>query len=229
MGGSPVSGKDGYNYSQITRAIREDPQFASVWAEDRHLGAWLRLFMEADEAWPDQATLSRLAGQDSIDLLVEKGVVELSPGGDQYRMPEADNGRMERSAAGSKAGKASQIGARREPGTGRYARRTPTPVGTPLGETPTPVGQVPTPVGAVGPTSPTSSTATATTAAPSSSKAENTPAAAAEPVKKDDGRSAAPPHSFAAEFDAILSGSPPSSTPTVTAAAPLAFADEVEP
>jgi hypothetical protein len=134
-----MSGRDGYNFSQVSRAIREDPRFASVYADDHNLAAWLRMFLEADGVWPEVAALPRRATQEAIDHLAEIGVIVLVPG-DQFRMPEVDTGRSARTAAAVAAGKARQATAIRDPGSGRYATASPAPDQPALDEQPAPAG-----------------------------------------------------------------------------------------
>lgn len=101
-------------YSRVYWAIVDDPKFALVYDDDRHLATWLRLLLIADQAWPASAHLPANARRVSVDALEECGLVIRS--GHRYRISGLDNERERRKVSATSRGpRGDQTGTTREP------------------------------------------------------------------------------------------------------------------
>jgi len=67
-------------YSRVYWSIVDDPKFASIYDDDRHLAAWLRLLVVADQAHPASAPIPHGTRKASLSALVEAGLVDLGTG-----------------------------------------------------------------------------------------------------------------------------------------------------
>jgi hypothetical protein len=67
-------------YSRVYWSIVDDPKFAVIYDNDRHLSTWLRLLIAADAIWPASPSLPVNAKKASITALVDAGLLDLIPG-----------------------------------------------------------------------------------------------------------------------------------------------------
>jgi hypothetical protein len=86
-------------YVRVYYSILDDPRFATVYADDANLAAWLRLLMAADAMYPAPTPLPRWVKPRPMTALVEAGLVELLPG-DLYRVHGLATERERRSQPG---------------------------------------------------------------------------------------------------------------------------------
>jgi len=92
-------------YSRVYWRIVDDDRFSTIYGDDRHLAAWLRLLIAADQAWPASANLPASARPASVQALVDVGLVELRAKG-IFRIHGLDAERSRRqdaAAAGASA------------------------------------------------------------------------------------------------------------------------------
>lgn len=82
-------------YSRVYWSIVDDPKFAAVYDDDRHLSSWLRLLIAADAIWPASPTLPVTARKSSVAVLVDAGLIDLLPG-HRYRIHGLDAERNKR-------------------------------------------------------------------------------------------------------------------------------------
>lgn len=68
-------------YSRIYWTVRADDRLASIYPDDRHLAAWVRLLIAADMAWPAPADLPGSVRRASLAALEAAGAIELLSGG----------------------------------------------------------------------------------------------------------------------------------------------------
>ena len=87
-------------YSRVYWRIAEDPRFAAIYPDERHLGTWLRLLVLADAMYPTAAPVPATARKASVKALVDCGLIELIPGG-LYRVHGLASERERRSRAGA--------------------------------------------------------------------------------------------------------------------------------
>ena len=73
-------------YVQVPHLISSDARFAAIYTDDRALAAWLRLYLTADETWPNPAPLPRSVDEDTIEKMVTAGLVAIEAG-DRYTIP----------------------------------------------------------------------------------------------------------------------------------------------
>lgn len=85
-------------YSRVYWSIVDDDKFASVYDDDHHLGAWLRLLLIADQAHPASAHLPANVRRASVRVLAEVELIDLLPGG-RYRVHGLDAERERRRLA----------------------------------------------------------------------------------------------------------------------------------
>lgn len=91
-------------YSRVYWSVRYDERLVSIYCDDHHFAAWMRLLLDADMAWPAPASLPAGLRRQSRDALVREGVIELLPGG-MFRFHGLDAEREHRrNAAASSAG-----------------------------------------------------------------------------------------------------------------------------
>jgi hypothetical protein len=83
-------------FSRVFWSIRTDERLANIYPHDARLGAWLRLLMAADMAWPGPADIPATANRKTLASLCDEGVIELLPGG-MFRFHGLDSLRNERS------------------------------------------------------------------------------------------------------------------------------------
>lgn len=82
-------------YVRVYYSIIDDPKFATVYDNDRHLATWLRLLMTADPVWPASAQLPASAKPASVAELIRVGLVDLTSGG-RFRIHGLDAERNDR-------------------------------------------------------------------------------------------------------------------------------------
>ena len=91
------------SYSRVYWSIVDDPKFVTVYDEDRHLAAWLRLLLIADQAHPASAHLPVNVKPSSVTVLAEVGLIDLLPGS-RYRVHGLDAERDRRRQAATSRG-----------------------------------------------------------------------------------------------------------------------------
>jgi hypothetical protein len=81
-------------YSRVYWSIVDDPKFATIYDDDRHLAAWLRLLMAADGLWPASCPVPASARKASLTALTDADLIDLMPGG-RFRVHglDAERGR----------------------------------------------------------------------------------------------------------------------------------------
>jgi len=89
-------------YARVYFSIWTDPRFEEIIVDDALLGAWTRLLLLAEAAWPQSVAVPRSLPESSLDALVKAGVIELHPA-DTYRIHGLDPERERRSLHGQKA------------------------------------------------------------------------------------------------------------------------------
>ena len=67
-------------YSRVYWSIVDDPKFDSVYDNDAHLAAWLRLLLIADQAHPASAHIPTNVKRASVVHLAEVGLIDLGTG-----------------------------------------------------------------------------------------------------------------------------------------------------
>jgi len=67
-------------YSRVYWAVVDDPKFASIYDDDRHLATWLRLLLIADQAHPASANVPIGTRKASLEALVSAGLIDLGSG-----------------------------------------------------------------------------------------------------------------------------------------------------
>jgi len=80
-------------YSRVYWAIVDDPRFATIYGDDRHLATWLRLLIAADALWPASCAIPATARKASVKALVDVGLVELAAFGFRIHGLDAERGR----------------------------------------------------------------------------------------------------------------------------------------
>jgi hypothetical protein len=90
-------------YCRVYHEIVEDPKFEHVYNDNDHLATWLRLLIGADAAYPSPAVLPRAASMESVEALVDAGLV-LRIGSDHYRITGMEAERLRRSQRGIAGG-----------------------------------------------------------------------------------------------------------------------------
>lgn len=81
-------------YSRVYWSIIDDPKFAAIYDDDRHLAAWLRLLIAADQTFPASAHIPSGCQRASVKALVDCGLVDVS--GRRYRIHGLDAERAKR-------------------------------------------------------------------------------------------------------------------------------------
>lgn len=71
-------------YSRVYWMIGDDPKFDTIYDDDHHLAAWLRLLLIADQAHPASAHLPANVRRSSVKALADVGLVDLA--GSRYRI-----------------------------------------------------------------------------------------------------------------------------------------------
>lgn len=93
-------------YVRVYYSILDDERFVGVY-DTPHLATWLRLLLVADAMWPATAHLPAGERKASVQVLVEKGLVELFDNG-RYRIHGLDAERGKRAASAAIGGRARQ-------------------------------------------------------------------------------------------------------------------------
>lgn len=68
-------------YSRVYWRVAEDERFETIFGNDQHFAAWVRLLMLADAMYPTVAPLPATARKASIRALADAGLIHLFPGG----------------------------------------------------------------------------------------------------------------------------------------------------
>jgi len=84
-------------YSRVYWSIVDDPKFISIYDDDHHLAAWLRLLLIADQAHPASAHLPANVRRQSVTALTSCGLIDLA--GQRYRVHGLDAERERRRLA----------------------------------------------------------------------------------------------------------------------------------
>jgi len=85
----------GRPYARLYLDLVDDPKFAGIYEDDRHLAAFVRLLMIAEASWPASAILPALCRRVSIAALATAGLIDLLPG-QRYRVHGLDAERQRR-------------------------------------------------------------------------------------------------------------------------------------
>lgn len=83
-------------YSRVYWSIVDDSKFESIYDDDHHLAAWLRLLLIADQAHPASAHLPANVLRRSVRALAEVGLIDIS--GQRYRVHGLDAERSRRAS-----------------------------------------------------------------------------------------------------------------------------------
>ena len=94
------------NYVRVYYSIVDDERFAGVY-DTPLLATWLRLLMVADAMWPATAYLPATERRASVQVLVDRGLVELLGNG-RFRIHGLDAERGRRSESAAVGGRARQ-------------------------------------------------------------------------------------------------------------------------
>lgn len=89
-------------YVRVYYAILDDPKFETVYEDDRHLAAWLRLLIVADQTWPGYPPIPAQTRTASFKALLAVGLVDAMPK-HCYRIHGLDAERMKRSQSARNA------------------------------------------------------------------------------------------------------------------------------
>jgi hypothetical protein len=89
-------------YARVYFSIWDDDRFVRIREDDALLGAWTRLLLLAEAAWPRSVAIPRCVLPERLAVLVEDGVIDLRPG-DMYRIHGLDPERERRSQHGRDA------------------------------------------------------------------------------------------------------------------------------
>ena len=85
-------------YSRVYWSIVDDPKFVTVYDNDSHLAAWLRLLLIADQAHPASAHLPSNVRKGSVTALSDAELIDMLPGS-RYRIRGLDAERERRRSA----------------------------------------------------------------------------------------------------------------------------------
>lgn len=85
-------------YSRVYWSIIDDPKFATIYDDDHHLAAWLRLLLIADQAHPASAHLPSNVRRASVKALADVGLVDLTAGRYRIHGLDAERGRRREAA-----------------------------------------------------------------------------------------------------------------------------------
>jgi hypothetical protein len=89
-------------YSRVYWSIVDDPKFETIYDNDAHLAAWLRLLLIADQAHPASAHLPASVRRSSVAALAAAGLIDVS--GSRYRVHGLDAERAKRASFASHSG-----------------------------------------------------------------------------------------------------------------------------
>lgn len=90
-------------YSRVYWSIVDDPKFATIYDDDRHLATWLRLLLIADQAHPASAPIPANCRKVSIAALADAGLIDLGAG-HRFRVHGLDVERERRRLAATSRG-----------------------------------------------------------------------------------------------------------------------------
>lgn len=68
-------------YSRVYWRVAEDERFTTIFGDDHHFAAWVRLLMLADAMYPTVAPIPATARRASVRALADAGLIDLLPGG----------------------------------------------------------------------------------------------------------------------------------------------------
>lgn len=66
------------DYVRVYQHVRDDPKFATVYPDDRRFGAYTRLLMDAELAWPVRPSLPAWLAEDIREDLIVAGILIVS-------------------------------------------------------------------------------------------------------------------------------------------------------
>lgn len=102
------------SYSRVYWTIVDDPKFASIFDDDHHLSAWLRMLLIADQSHPASAHMPTNVRRASVRVLADVGLVELIAD-HRYRIRGLDAERERRRIAATRDPVGTQLGPKRDP------------------------------------------------------------------------------------------------------------------
>lgn len=82
-------------YSRVYWTIVDDEKFATIYDNDAHLAAWLRLLLIADQTYPASGQLPAGVRRSSVKALTDAGLIDLA--GSRFRVHGLDAERKRRS------------------------------------------------------------------------------------------------------------------------------------
>lgn len=85
-------------YSRVYWSVVDDPKFAAIYDDDKHLSTWLRLLLVADQAHPASANIPLGTRRTSVIALAEAGLIDMGTGS-RYRVHGLDAERARRKEA----------------------------------------------------------------------------------------------------------------------------------
>ena len=88
-------------YSRVYWGIVDDPKFDSIFDDDHHLAAWLRLLLAADQAHPASASIPVGVRRSSVDALEAARLIRVT--GRRFRLVGLDAEREKRSESARNA------------------------------------------------------------------------------------------------------------------------------
>jgi hypothetical protein len=92
-------------YSRVYWEIVDDPKFETIYDNDSHLAAWLRMLLMADQAHPASGQIPSNARRASVKALANAGLIDVAGG--RFRVHGLAAERSRRSEAGRVGGLAS--------------------------------------------------------------------------------------------------------------------------
>lgn len=90
-------------YSRVYWSIVDDEKFVTIYDNDSHLAAWMRLLLIADQAHPASAHLPSNVRRGSVKALSDANLIDLLPGS-RYRIRGLDAERERRRLAATSRG-----------------------------------------------------------------------------------------------------------------------------
>jgi hypothetical protein len=88
-------------YSRVYWGIVDDPKFDTIYDDDRHLAAWLRMLVIADQSYPTSAQVPANIRRASVKALVDARLISVT--GKRYRICGLDAERERRSESARNA------------------------------------------------------------------------------------------------------------------------------
>jgi len=89
-------------YSRVYWSIIDDPKFATIYDNDHHLAAWLRMLLVNDQSHPASGQIPAGVQRASLRALAEAGLVDVT--GRRFRVHGLDAERERRRAAATSRG-----------------------------------------------------------------------------------------------------------------------------